>query len=98
MLAQALTAEGDNAEAFNAVRNLIQEIRVIPNGGNPQVELFGELPALLKLANKNPATVGDEVCVTMVAGARFSLRSLRVLGSVLRPRTGAITRLGAIAY
>ncbi|NVJ92342.1 MAG: recombinase family protein, partial [Methylocystaceae bacterium] len=66
-LAEALTAEGDNAEAFNAVRNLIQEIRVIPNGGNPQVELFGELPALLKLANKNPATVSDEVCVTLVA-------------------------------
>ena len=77
-LSEALTVAGDNAAAFDAVRNLIQEIRVIPNKGNPQVELFGELPAILKLANNTPATISDEVVVTMVAGARFELMTFRL--------------------
>ncbi|WP_126465123.1 recombinase family protein, partial [Candidatus Terasakiella magnetica] len=72
-LSDALMDDNGNAEAFNALRGLIKEARAIPTDKEPQIELYGELPALIKLANKNPTAKNSEVLVELVAGARYNL-------------------------
>ena len=56
------------------MRQLIEEVRLVPKRGSLQVELHGELAALLKLSEepktKHPLTETEGVQVTMVAGAR----------------------------
>jgi site-specific DNA recombinase len=51
--------------------DLIEEIRLVPENGKLRVELYGELAALLNLANEHPRSKGTGVQITLVAGAGF---------------------------
>ena len=63
------------AEANGAIRQLIEAVRLVPKGESLQIELFGELAALLKLSEEpktnHPLAETEGVQVTMVAGAGF---------------------------
>ncbi len=67
----ALNREDTRAEAAEAIRALIDEIRLVPEDGELKIELFGELAALIGLANKNPQSGDRGLQVTLVAGAGF---------------------------
>ena len=73
-LIEALNAPETIAEANGAVRQLIESVRLVPRGESLQIELYGELAALLKLSEdpktKHPLAETEGVQVTMVAGAR----------------------------
>ena len=74
-LIEALNAPETIAEANGAIRQLIEAVRLVPKGESLQIELFGELAALLKLSEepktKHPLAETEGVQVTMVAGAGF---------------------------
>src|SRR4051794_35780916 len=70
-LAQSLNEEHTRLEAVECIRELIEEIRLLPDNGKLRVELYGELAALIKLANEHPRSKGTGVQITLVAGARF---------------------------
>ena len=73
-LVVALNDEKIQAEAAETLRLLIDEVRLIPADGKLDIELYGELAALLNLgANKNPQAKNPGVQVTLVAGARNHL-------------------------
>jgi hypothetical protein len=82
-LAEALNEEHTRSEASALIRNLIQEIRLVPDDGELKIELFGELAALINLANENPRPQGTGVQITLVAGARN--RFGRLCGAWLLP-------------
>ena len=63
------------ASAAEAIRDLIEEIRLVPKDGNLKMELYGELVALISLANEHPRSKGTGVQVTLVAGARYQRES-----------------------
>ena len=50
-LAEALNDEHMRLEAAACIRELIEEIRLVSDNGKLRVELFGELAALINLAN-----------------------------------------------
>jgi hypothetical protein len=68
-LAQALNEEHMRLEAAECIRKLIEEIRLVPDNGKLRVELYGELAALVNLANEHPRSKGTGVQITLVAGA-----------------------------
>ena len=63
------------SEAAEAIRSLITAVRLIPVQDQLEIELYGELAALLSpgLANKlkHPRSNNPGVQVTLVAGAEF---------------------------
>ena len=67
-LAQALNDEHMRLEAAECIRELIEETRLVPDNGKLRVELYGELAALINLANGHPRSKGTGVQITMVAG------------------------------
>ena len=69
-LAESLNEERTCAEAAECIRELIEEIRLVPDNGTLRIELYGELAALINLANECPRSKGTGVQVTLVAGAR----------------------------
>ena len=77
-LEKALNEEGTRAEASEAIRQLIDEVRLVPDDGTLKIELYGELAALIGLANEHPRSRGTGVQVTLVAGARFELATFRL--------------------
>ena len=74
-LIEALNAPETITEANGAVRQLIESVRLVAKGESLQIELYGELAALLKLSEepktKHPLAETEGVQVTMVAGAGF---------------------------
>ena len=72
-LAEALNEEDTRLEAAECIRELIEEIRLVPKNGKLRVELYGELAALINLANEHPRSKGTGVQVTLVAGKRNHL-------------------------
>ena len=64
-------------EAAEAIRALIEEVRLVPDAGSLKIELYGELAALINLANEHPRSKGTGVQVTLVAGARCHLYRTR---------------------
>jgi site-specific DNA recombinase len=71
-LAEALNDEDSRLEAAECIRELIEEIRLVPEDGKLRAELYGELAALINLANEHPRSKGTGVQITLVAGARFA--------------------------
>jgi site-specific DNA recombinase len=67
-LGEALNDEHTRTEAAGCIRELIEEIRLVPEKGRLRIELFGELAALIDLAAGRPRGKGAQV--TLVAGAR----------------------------
>ena len=57
---------------------LIEEIRLVPDNGKLRAELYGELAALINLANEHPRSKGTGVQVTLVAGAGFEPATFRL--------------------
>src|SRR4051812_27324086 len=73
-LAQALEHPGTRTEAFEALRGLIDAIVLTPNQGELQIELKGNLAAMLgaaQNAKRSPETGDLSLQVVMVAGAGF---------------------------
>ena len=68
-LAEARDADDTRAEAFEAIRGLVDEVRLVPHENDLKIELYGELAALLILGNENPRSTEAGVQLTMVAGA-----------------------------
>jgi site-specific DNA recombinase len=77
-LHEALNAEGTRTEAAEHIRGLIEEIRLVPEKGTLRIELFGQLAALLNLANQHPRSGGTRVPVTLVAGVGFEPTTFRL--------------------
>ena len=77
-LAEALNDEDSRLKAAECLRALIEEIRLVPEDGKLRVELYGELAALINLANEHPRSKGTGVQVTLVAGARSHLYRTRL--------------------
>ena len=69
-LAEALNEKHTRLEATECIRQLIEEVRLVPESGRLQVELYGELAAMINLSNPNPRSKGTGVQITMVAGTR----------------------------
>jgi site-specific DNA recombinase len=82
-------------EAAEALRALIDEVRLIPEDGHLEIELVGDLAELLSLAadSKKPVTAKrDGLQVTLVAGTRNQryLQSFRSRIPIIpRPLTAA---------
>jgi hypothetical protein len=76
-LADALNASEIRQEASEALRALVDEVRLTPDDGTLKIELFGELSALIALGqarnSKHPRGGATGVQITLVAGARYHL-------------------------
>ena len=72
-LGEALNEERTCMEAAECIRELIEEVRLVPENGSLRIELYGELAALINLANEHPRSKGTGVQVTLVAGTRNRL-------------------------
>ena len=72
-LAEALNEERTCVERAECIRELIEAIRLVPENGKLKIELYGELAALLNLANEHPRSKGTGVQITLVGGARNHL-------------------------
>jgi hypothetical protein len=74
-LVQALNDPNTLAEANTAIRQLIERVQLVSENGRLEIELYGELAALLKLGTepkkKHPLAESEGVQITMVAGAGF---------------------------
>jgi site-specific DNA recombinase len=77
-LAASLNEEDTRLEAAECLRELIEEIRLVPKGRKLQIELYGELAALLNRANEHPRSKGTGVQVTLVAGVGFEPTTFRL--------------------
>jgi site-specific DNA recombinase len=77
-LAEALNDEHTRLEASECLRELIEEIRLVPVDATLRVELYGELAALMNLANEHPHSKGTGVQITLVAGAGFEPATFRL--------------------
>ena len=76
-LSQLLVVPQHKAEAFDIIRGLIDEVRIVPEKGELRIDLRGELAGILNLCDskKMPASSYDERAkqIKMVAGARNNL-------------------------
>ncbi|MGH6792665.1 MAG: recombinase family protein [Methyloceanibacter sp.] len=77
-LAEALNADQTRLQAGECLRELIEEIRLVPHNGRLRIELYGELASLINLANGNPRSKGTGVQVTLVAGVGFEPTTFRL--------------------
>ena len=75
-LAAALRAE-DADHARSVIRGLVEEIRLLPEGGRHRIEVRGELGAILRLSEAANA-VETEVQIKMVAGTGFEPVTFRL--------------------
>ena len=62
----------------NVLRDLIDEMRLSPDGRTLRIELFGELASLIALAQENPRSAQAGVQVTLVAGVGFEPATFRL--------------------
>ena len=74
-LEAALREPHHDREAFEVVRGLVEEVRIIPAEGEVTIELRGELAGILAVAEtakKGSTSHQDKALqIKMVAGARF---------------------------
>jgi len=81
-LAEALNAPEIRQEASEALRSLIEEVRLVPEDGTLKIELFGELSALFALGQsrkrKHPRSGDPGVQITLVAGVGFEPTTFRL--------------------
>ena len=82
----AVLSADDAAEVREAVRALVEEVRLIPEGGELRIEVRGELGAILRLAegarnNKRPGAGAAGALVEQIkmgAGAGFEPAAFRL--------------------
>ena len=74
-LSSLLVDPQHKAEAFDIIRGLIDEVRLVPDDGELRIDLRGELAGILSLCDstKKPASSYEERAeqIKMVAGAGF---------------------------
>ena len=75
---KALNDEKTRLDAADCIRGLIEEIRLVPEQGKLNIQLFGELAALINLANERPRSGGTGAQVTLVAGVGFEPTTFRL--------------------
>ena len=81
-LTSLLDDPGSKTEAFDIIRGLIDEVRLVPEKGDLRVELKGELASILSLCDtkKKPVTSYEERAeqIKMVAGVGFEPTTFRL--------------------
>ena len=81
-LIDALNTPDTITQANEAIRQLIKRIRLVPEDNTLNIELFGELAALISLGigpnDKHPLADAEGVQVTLVAGAGFEPANFRL--------------------
>ena len=81
-LIDALNKPDTITQANEAIRQLLERIRLVPEGNTLNIELFGELAALISLgigpSDKHPLADAEGVQVTLVAGAGFEPATFRL--------------------
>ena len=81
-LIDALNTPDTITQANEAIRQLIKRIRLVPEDNTLNIELFGELAALISLGigpnDKHPLADAEGVQVTLVAGAGFEPATFRL--------------------
>ena len=77
-LHEALNTDVNRAAAAEALRALIDEIRLTPKDGELRIELFGDLAALLALTHEQPRRNATGLQVTLVAGRGFEPLTFRL--------------------
>ena len=81
-LVEALNAPDTVADAAEAIRDLIEAVRLVPEEGELKIEIYGELAALITLGqnhkNKHPGGDTSGVQVTLVAGVGFEPTTFRL--------------------
>jgi len=80
-LADALRDPDDGREAFELVRSLIEEVRLIPNDDTLAIELKGDLAGILAVSDCAKVPSGSEakaLQIKMVAGAGFEPATFRL--------------------
>ena len=81
-LIDALNTPDTITQANEAIRQLIEKVRLVPEGNILNIELFGELAALISLGigpnDKHPLADAEGVQVTLVAGAGFEPATFRL--------------------
>ena len=80
-LRDSLNAESTRAEAAEALRSLIEEVRLVPEDDHLEIELAGDLAGILALTagSKKPVTMDrDGLQVTLVAGRGFEPLTFRL--------------------
>ena len=77
-LAEALNAEQTRLEAAECLRELVDHIRLVPEGDELRIELYGEFAAILSFANEQPRSKGAGLQATLVAGAGFEPATFRL--------------------
>ena len=82
---EALHDAGSRDEAFDVIRSLIDEIRLVPVDGELRIEIKGELAGILELcdarANQKPgglSTAGLAEQIKMVAEVGFEPTTFRL--------------------
>jgi site-specific DNA recombinase len=80
-LIEALNTPETLTEAAEAIRSLIEAIRLVPEDGGLKIEIYGELARLISLGqehkNKHPGGDPSGVQVTMVGGAEATFTELQ---------------------
>jgi site-specific DNA recombinase len=80
-LVAELNREETRAEAAEVLRQLIAEVRLVPENGKLEIEIRGELAALLQLGQRKSPRLGRpgaQAQVTLVAGAGFEPATFRL--------------------
>ncbi len=84
-LHEALRDPGTRDEAFDVIRSLIDEIRLVPDAGELRIEIKGELAGVLELCQKGTkrkpgdlSTAGLSEQIKMVAGIGFEPMTFRL--------------------
>ena len=81
-LVEALNTPDTVADAAEAIRGLIEAVRLMPEEGELKIEIYGELAALITLSqehkNKHPGGDTSGVQVTLVAGVGFEPTTFRL--------------------
>jgi len=68
-LEENLNEESVRIEAAEVLRGLIREIRLIPEEGELQIELVGDIPSILAFSNESPGQASSAAAlITLVAG------------------------------
>ena len=81
-LVEALNAQDTVADAAEAIRGLIDAVRLVPEEGELKIEIYGELAALITLGQehkrKHPRGDTSGVQITLVAGVGFEPTTFRL--------------------
>ena len=82
-LQEALQDPGTRDQAFELIRSLIEEIRLVPDGSTLRIELKGELAGILALSTQRKKPGGLSAAgltgqIKMVAGRGFEPLTFRL--------------------